>query len=263
LFKKDRKTSSRGVYITQQGDPQEVMKAHALRGFAMLSEATLGTVIESKGGEIPEQEDKNVDRKVDLQMACMAAVEPEWDEERAAQSLHRGFVMEHPDTYENLKIPPKMVAEVVTPSEAKEVEKFASALSQVRARKEHMKSTRALQSKKYFRRAPAPRWKADLKNMPRWLPKRNPAILDVSAWIKRHIPETVDIVTDESHGRWQLIPSTLKPKCISWTRRGWRAAAFEVIHQAWNFHQDGSSHPPPFDINLLSAEYEGEAIPDL
>ena len=72
---------------------------------------------------------------VELQMACIAAAEPAWNEEQASEALNSGFMLEHPDVYDELQVPADMIAEVLVPAEAKKLHEYSAALSQAQAQR--------------------------------------------------------------------------------------------------------------------------------
>ena len=75
------------------GPEQDIMLTHTRRGFVALDEKVLEQVLINKGKAVPDQEDENVDRKTELQMACLAAVNPGIDDVTATGYMHTGFFM--------------------------------------------------------------------------------------------------------------------------------------------------------------------------
>ena len=117
---------------------------------------------------MPVHVDEDVDRKTELQMACIAAVDPTLNETQATLALHNSFMIENPDTYSELMVPPELIQEVVAPGEAKAVSGYATALSQATCKKEHMQATRQKKSESYFKKAPVAKWKKEHKSAPMW-----------------------------------------------------------------------------------------------
>ena len=70
------------------------------------------------------------------------------------QALEAGFKITNPDLYDGLCISPSVMAEVLAASEAKGVYEYDAALSQKKARKEHMEATHAEPAKVCFRKPP-------------------------------------------------------------------------------------------------------------
>ena len=77
----------------------------------------------------------------------------------------------------------------------------------------------------------------------------------VSKWIEKHAPPSVKIECDDYNGRWRVISANLDWRSISWTKRGYKKAAFEVLCQAWAYHQDYTGVGPPYDVAALEAEW--------
>ena len=84
-----------------------------------MAEQNLQLFLEKRGVAAPSQDLPDVQRETELKMACIAAVEPEWDEYEGLQALEAGFKITNPDLYEGLCISPEMMAEVLAASEAK------------------------------------------------------------------------------------------------------------------------------------------------
>ena len=70
------------------------------------------------------------------------------------QALETGFKIANPDLYDGLCISPAMMAEVLAASEAKGIYDYDAALSQKKARKEHMEATHAELANRYFQKPP-------------------------------------------------------------------------------------------------------------
>jgi len=249
-----------GCRFLQAGDQQDVMVGHTIRGFALLGEKVLEFVLARAGQPVPVQDDENVDRKVDLQMACIAAQEPGIDEATATGYLHTGFLAEHQNCYDNLIVPPHMLQEVVSATEAKAVADYDAALSQVKLMKKHHQATRNARSKKYFKKTVAPKFKAALSHYPKWVAAKNPKLTEVADWIHNHVPPVIKVYTDEIAGRFRVVGPDLNIKSVAWTKRGFKAAAMETIHSAWEFYTDHTSHECPFSVDALRKEFEEGAV---
>ena len=147
-------TGDCGVGLIQKGPPIPIEKAQAKIGFAGVAEQHLQLFLEKKGVAAPSQDLPDVQRETELKMACIAAVEPEWDEYEGLQALEAGFKITNPDLYDGLCISPSMMVEVLAASEAKAMYDYDAALSQKKARKEHMEATHAELANVYFRKPP-------------------------------------------------------------------------------------------------------------
>ena len=125
-----------------------------------MAEHKLQLFLEKMGVAAPSQDIPDVQRETELKMACIAAVEPEWDEHEALRALEAGFKMTNPDLFDALVIAPSMMAEVLAASEAQGVYDYDAALSQKRAKKQYMEATRAEIANKYFKKPAARTWTA-------------------------------------------------------------------------------------------------------
>jgi len=244
------------VRVWQRGPGRSILEAQAERGFPHLGESELELILESKKKPIPEQDVAGLHRKTDLQMACMQAMHPEWDDAAASVALNKAFLEDNPDTYEELALPACMMGEVVTANEAKEVAKYSAALSQIKVLQKHVHATRAARTRKYFKKAAAPKYKVVLRKKPRWVAAPDAQVNDVTEWINKHMPDFVHIHTDEVAGRWRVIGPELNIKSIAWTKRGWKDAAMETLYRAWQFHTDHTGNDCPFGIDALEHEFE-------
>ena len=130
-----------------------------------MAEQNLQLFLEKKGVAAPSQDLPDLQRETELKMACIAAVEPEWDEHEGLQALEAGFQILNPDLYDGLCIPPSMMADVLAASEAKGVYEYDAALSQKKARKEHMEATHAELARFYVRKPPPWKWAAKDRKM--------------------------------------------------------------------------------------------------
>ena len=245
-----------GVRHYQQGPPVDIMVGHAHRGFACLDEKVLEGVLERKGVAVPDQDIPDLDRKVDLQMACISAVEPEWTEDQAAAALSHGFLMENPNAYEEMELPAEKIGEVLTATEAKEVQTYQHSLDLVKAQKQSMLATRRARSRKYFKKGLAAPLKLVLRKKPRWIAKADASTASVSDWVKQHMPDIVRVLVDEVNGRWRLVGPSMTVKSVAWTRRGWEAAATEAVYHGWQFHNDYSNRQCPWDVEELRDRFE-------
>ncbi len=196
-----------------------------------------------------------------LTLACMKAIEPQWTEEDATRALHRAFLLEHPDTYAELPISADLVAEVVTNVEARTVKEYAADLERLQAKRKYKVASREALMQAHFGVKPVAKAKpkAKPKPCPRWQPRPKDKVQDATAFIQRHKPESVAIVTDEANGRWLLVSQDKQRRSLSWTKRGLAAATAEVLHAAWTFHIDGTGENPPFRLEELLTHASQEA----
>ena len=62
-----------------------------------MAEQNLQLFLEQRGVAAPSQDLPDVQRETELNMACIAAVELEWDEYEGLQALEAGFKIANPD----------------------------------------------------------------------------------------------------------------------------------------------------------------------
>ena len=67
-----------------------------------MAEQNLQLFLEKKGGAAPSQDLPDLQRETESKIACIAAVDPEWDEYEGLQSLEAGFKITSPDLYDGL-----------------------------------------------------------------------------------------------------------------------------------------------------------------
>jgi len=215
------------------------------------------------GVAAPSQDFPDVQRETELKMACIAAVEPEWDEHEGLQALEAGFKITNPNLYDGLCISPSMMAEVLAASEAKGIYDYDAALSQKKARKEHMEATHAELANVYFQKPPPWKWAAKDKKIPRWLPPQEELKSNkVGEWICKHLAPGVQLKIDDYNGRFRMIAEDLSWKSVSWTKRGWQQTAAEVLYWGWKFHQDCHGVPPPYSLEAPLTQFEHEGVVD-
>ena len=70
-----------------------------------MSEKALELFLADAGCELPDE--SVADRKVELTMASIAAVNPEWFDVDAAKALNRGFLLENPMQTHSFSLTPR------------------------------------------------------------------------------------------------------------------------------------------------------------
>ena len=86
-----------GVACVRVGEPVPLFEAQAERGFANVAEKALEDLLLMKGKKVPDGDEDDIDRRTDLQMACIAAIKPDCTDVEAAAYVEKAFVIEHPD----------------------------------------------------------------------------------------------------------------------------------------------------------------------
>ena len=128
--------------VVWDGATQSIEAAQSQGGFGMVEESVMEQYLEESGKAAPVAKDPTIDRSTDLQMACIACAEPGITDSDVARRLNRAFMMAHADHYADLHVDPATLADVVTPSEAKEIASYMARSQQVAATKELMQHTR-------------------------------------------------------------------------------------------------------------------------
>lgn len=249
-----------GVRHQTVGPPRSILEALTQRAFALVGEAPMERLCAANGVAQPaasSQEDN--DRQLELSMALMAKLQPEWTDVDVCKALHTGLLISKPDTYSELPVDPGLIAELVTRSEAKLVHEYADQLETGRLKKSIRSAVQVSLAKKYFKTSASSHGKkpAGKKAAPRWWPdKHRDAAAHAAKHVEDHMPPSTRLFTDEDNGRFRVITEDYEMKSVSWTRRGFGQAAAEAISVAWGFHMDKyPGQAPPFDLNDLAAQF--------
>jgi len=217
--------------------------------------------LRDKGKPVPEGDEDGLHRKTELALACIAAIKPDMYDVEAAACINKAFIMENPDCYKDLLVDPEALGDVLTSVEAKKMAEYTATVETVKVTQKLVLHTREKLIHKYFKKSPAPKYTPAQKKQPRWLPKKNEkSTAAITDWIKVHAPSDAAVVCDDYNGRWRVISPNLDWKSISWTKRGFEKAAFEVLHQAWTYHTDFTGHVAPFSLSELQSRYEDDAL---
>ena len=247
-----------GVFALSTGPPISIEQAQAMRGFAHVPESALESFLADKGKTVAAATSQtDADRKLELSMAAIAAVEPEWTDIDAAKALHRCFLLENPDTYSEVPVDIGVISEVVAATEAKDISNFADKIQKARAKRTIRSHNRDLLMNKYFKiSASSQKAKAKPKAAPRWWPKANEQANAVALHIEKNLPSSFRLYTDIDNGRYKVISNDHFQRSISWTSRGLAPAAAECIYVAWDHHKH--AHPadsPPFELSDLERQF--------
>ena len=95
---------------------------------------------------------------------------------------------------------------------------------------------------------------------PHWKASPSAKVESVFSYIQKYAPpeDHVHILLDTYNGRFRIINSSLQWKSISYTKRGFKEASAEVLHQAWSYYQEETGLQPPFPLTELVADFDGE-----
>ena len=84
-----------GVCHFQTEDaPTSILEEQAKRGFAFLEERIVERVLTWVYKQPLPDQDEELDRKVQLTLACIAKIKPDFSDTDAAQSINKAFVAE-------------------------------------------------------------------------------------------------------------------------------------------------------------------------
>ena len=215
-------------------------------------------LLTSKGKAVPSDAKDGDRRRTDLVLAAIAAMKPALTDKEASACVCRGFLRELPDAYADLYVPPDMLGEVLVPGEAQAVEKYAVQVAKAHAEREHIVATRDKRVLKYFKKAPATAFSQAQRKGPRWLPDKDAKnTAQITKWMLKWVPRDGGIDVGDYNGRWRaLYPPSGQAKSVSWTKRGYEAAACEAIWWTWHFHYDYSKEAAPFDMEELAKRFQ-------
>ena len=241
----------------ETGPPTDVLDAQVQQGFAFVSQGCCEALLLSKGKSVPPGEEEDVDRKTQLALACIAAIKPDMKSEEVAQKINQGYLLENPDCYAELNFDEDALNDVLDKGEAKKISEYIAHVEKSKAKKEVVMQTREKFMGTYFKVSPAPKPSAAAKKQPRWLPDMDKGTTGkIFEWILKHTPSDIDIQCDDYNGRWRVISPLNLWRSVSWTKRGHKVAAMEVVHQAWLYEKDWSGHSAPFDLEELAKNFE-------
>jgi hypothetical protein len=155
-----------------------------------------------------------------------------------------------------LKVDEDALTDVLDKGEARKVSEYIASVEKSKAKKEVVMETRDRWMGTYFKVTPAPKFSAADKKQPRWLPSKDEsATRKIHEWINKYTPADIVIQCDDYNGRWRVISPLKEWRSISWTNRGHKAAAMEVVHQAWLYEKDWSGKAPGFDLKELATNF--------
>ena len=81
------------------------MRECADRGFAFVSEeACISLLEDAEGAEVPKEDPKGYDRKVELALACLKHVRKDIEDDDAMKILNRGYLLENPECFGDSRI---------------------------------------------------------------------------------------------------------------------------------------------------------------
>ena len=233
----------------QSGKAMSVLQAQSRRGFAFVDDTTCERLLKLKHKPLPDIDEED-DRKAELAMACMAAINPHMTDVEAADAIHCGFLLENPDDHSAIHVDEDALEDVLNAGEKAKLKEGEARTHKIQSKKALIWATRTKKLPAYFKKAPAPKVSAAMKKPVRWLPKRDETNSKTATdWLESRRPSTVRILCDDYNGRWRVIASNGDWKSISWTKRGFEVAANEALLQAWTYEFDATGRDAPFDLS--------------
>ena len=70
----------------------------------------------------------------------------------------------------------------------------------------------------------------------------------------RHITH-VQIGLDQYNGRWRIVNWDKTHRSISFSKRGFAAAAAEVLHQSWSYYVETTGLPSLYNLNGFEKDF--------
>ena len=236
-----------------------LLEAQAERGFAHVAESTLESLLLAKGKSLPVEDEADSDRKTLLAMACIAAIKPDWTEDKVIGCLSMAFAEENPDYYHEKFVDTTALSDVLNAGEAQKVNEWEVTQQTIKVKKTKAAATMTRNGPKYFKKPALPVYAAATTRGPRWLPKKDAQTTDViTKWIHHWSPTEIKVNCDDTNGCWRVIAQDLNWRSISWTSRGYEIAACEVVHQAWTYHTAFTGHTCPFSLVALAKRFQDE-----
>lgn len=244
-----------GVSQSFTGKEKSILEAQVEFGFAHVTERLLELLLIHLGKDIPDEEaDEDCDRKVHLASCTIAALKPDLDSGQVARYINTAYVLENPDCYDDLYVDNEVLRDLTTPGDAKKLQEMRENVKTKHLQKKVVISTREKNLPRLFKKPVPPKYDAAKKKGPqRWLPKKNPHSKEVTAWLEKYVPSSVTLMEDDYNGRWRVISPDLQWRSISWTKRGWQEAAYEVLRQSWKYAKEVLEEECPFDLEALPA----------
>ena len=194
--------------------------------------------------------------KAALTLALMAKIQPEWTDREAHAALSKGFLLENPFSDESSRFDKDLVLDVVTVQESKEIVEHNNQVQEAVQKKRDFLAKRTQWVSSHFTKHKVPQAKRARKTPPRWLPKPSEDTGPVTEHVRKHLPAGATVLQDDYNGRWFVNYPSKRSVSISWTKRGYAAAAAHAIHTAWRLHGEVSGEEPSWPLAALGKDFE-------
>jgi hypothetical protein len=240
------------------------LEENAERGMAFIDEHSCVDLLREFGVEPPSEDPKGGDRKMELALSCLKCIRPEWTEVEATKALNKGFILEHPDCYDDIVVPDDILEDVLNNADGRKARAMSASHELLKGTRKEKASIRARLVPKYYgktKSAASLKTKPLKGKAPRFFPKAKAQTKDATKWLKEHMPESVRLAVDDRQGRWYVVfKDDVRPRSISWTKRGYAMACSEVLHTAWVYHVEDTGEYPPFDIEELVSHFTVDLV---
>jgi hypothetical protein len=126
-----------------------VLEENVERGFAFIDEHSCADLLRDRGVEPPPEDPKGGDRKMELALSCMRSLKPEWTEVEATKALNKGFILEHPDCYDDILVPDEILQDVLNNADGRKAREMSAAHDWLKAQRTEKASMREMLVPKY------------------------------------------------------------------------------------------------------------------
>lgn len=251
-------TKDLGVYHHVKGQPKSILLTQCDLGFGGISERMMKKLTES---DLPVElplcdgaDETPTDSKMDMVVACISKLQPSWTAADTRRALTKAFQMDNPDMDCVWSVDSDLVFNVVSHAESKDIKNYYDDVKTMQKDFDKHTTIRAETVAKYYKEARSKRKAAP----PRWLPGRNERTCEVTAFVAKHLPNEAKCQEDAYNGRWFIIYEGRVPKSVSWTKRGFSAAASRAIWLGWEYHREMTGVYPPWNMAALEKEVREE-----
>lgn len=242
-----------GVHHHVKGGGISVMAAQCEIGFAGIGEKLMQRLAASDLGVDASavMEEASCGAKMELAVACIKKLRPEWTFEQVQRVLSRAFQLENPDLDCIWSVDCDLVYEVVNANEVKDIQGYYGQVRKAKAALDKHIAHRDEAVAKQFKVSKA---KKRMGPPPRWLPKPSDKTSEVTSFVVKHLPPEARCQQHDCNGRWYILYGDRAPRSISWTKRGYSSAASMAIWTAWELHKEATGLHPPWNLSALDKE---------
>ena len=245
-----------GCHFCQHGEWTSILKFHAARGFAFVEEEALEKTLVTKLGCTAPPVEGGDDRKTELALSLMKKAFPTWSATEVFKAMHRGYVLEEPEVFqESFPVPEDILLELVNVGAHQKIIETGRKTRAAKVTAETVRA-RALRVAHYFPKGANVLTKpAKTGKHPTWKAKgETPKVAEGTNFLTVAVPQSIQIVEDNHQARWRIICGSGEAKSVSWTKRGVRAASALSLYYAWDLHTAYTGEKPDFNKEGLLAD---------